>query len=183
MNEKLIVAGFGGQGVMTLGQMLCYAANNNDLNTLWYPSYGPETRGGTANCSVLVSDKPITSPVISSPDSVIVLNLPSLAKFMPKLKKGGRLFYNSSLIETKEFRDDVEVYAVPVNDIASKLGNLKVANIVMLGAYLAVTKLFTKDEIEKVLNKAFGERKKHLIPINLEALEEGKKYLVEQGKV
>ncbi|MBQ7612982.1 MAG: 2-oxoacid:acceptor oxidoreductase family protein [Spirochaetaceae bacterium] len=183
MNEKLIIAGFGGQGVMTLGQLLCYTANNKDLHTLWFPSYGPETRGGTANCSVLISDTPINSPVISVPDTAIVLNLPSLTKFMPKVKAGGNFFYNSSLIEPENLRTDLNVYEVPVNDIAAKLGNLKVANIVMLGAYLAVTKFFNKEEIEAVLKKTFGEKKQHLIPINMEALDAGRDYLVKQGKI
>ncbi len=183
MNEKIIIAGFGGQGVMTLGQMISYAANNKDLHTLWYPSYGPETRGGTANCSVLVSNDPINSPVISSPDSIVVLNLPSLDKFMPKLKKGGHLFYNASLIESPKLRDDVNVYPVPINDIATELGNIKVANIVMLGAYLAVTHLFTKEEIEVILRKTFGNGKEHLIQINLDALEAGKQYLIDKGLI
>lgn len=183
MNEKLIIAGFGGQGVMTLGQLLCYTANNNDLSTLWYPSYGPETRGGTANCSVLIADDPINSPVISSPDSVIVMNLPSLTKFMPKLKSGGNLFYNSSLIKPENLRSDVKVYDVPVNDIAAHLGNSKVANIVMLGAYLAVTKIFEQSEIIEIMKEKFGEKKQHLIPLNMQALEAGKNYLIEKGKI
>jgi len=174
VNEKVIVAGFGGQGVMLMGQVLSYCATEKNINTLWFPSYGPETRGGTANCSVTISEKSVNSPVISTPDSIIIMNKPSLAKFMPKLKKDGNLFVNTSLVVDLEYRDDVNVYEIPVNDLALKLGNLKVANMIMLGAYLEVTKIFTNDEVIEVMKKKFTGSKAALIDINKQALETGR---------
>ena len=175
LSEKVIIAGFGGQGVMTMGQLLSYAATDKDINTLWFPSYGPETRGGTANCSVTISDAYVNSPVISTPDSIMIMNKPSLAKFLPKLKKDGHCFVNTSLVKDVEYRDDVNVYEIAVNDIALDLGNLKVANMVMLGAYLAITKVFTEDEIIDIMKKKFTGSKAALIDINRKALEAGRK--------
>ncbi len=174
VSEKVIIAGFGGQGVMLMGQLLSYTATATELNTLWFPSYGPETRGGTANCSVTISEGNVNSPVISTPDSIIIMNKPSLDKFQNKLKKGGNLFLNSSLVTDVKLRDDVNVYQVAVNDIAIKLGNLKVANMVMLGAYLEVTKLFDPESVLEILKKKFTGSKAALIEINKEALEAGK---------
>lgn len=178
MNEKVIIAGFGGQGVMTMGQLLSYCATNKDINTLWFPSYGPETRGGTANCSVTISDAYVNSPVISTPDSLIIMNKPSLEKFMPKLKKGGHLFINSSLIKGEEYRDDVNVYEIDAIKIAKSLGNTKVSNMVVLGAYLAITKLFTIDDIIAVLKVKFTGAKAKLIDVNRKALEAGRDCVV-----
>lgn len=175
INEKVIIAGFGGQGVMLMGQILSYSATAKDINTLWFPSYGPETRGGTANCSITISEKYVNSPVISTPDSVIIMNKPSLAKFQPKLKAGGNLFVNTSLVVNQEYRSDVDVYEVPANDLALEIGNLKVANMVMLGAYLAITKIFTEDDVINVMNKKFTGEKAKLIDINRKALETGRK--------
>ena len=175
VNEKVIVAGFGGQGVMLMGQLLSYCATAKDINTLWFPSYGPETRGGTANCSVTISEQYVNSPVISTPDSVMIMNKPSLAKFQPKLKKGGNLFVNTSLVKDGEYRDDVNIYKVAANELALEIGNLKVANMVMLGAYLAITKIFTEDEVIEVLKKKFTGEKAKLIDINRVALETGRK--------
>lgn len=174
VNEKVIVAGFGGQGVMLIGQILSYCATAKDINTLWFPSYGPETRGGTANCSVTISEENVNSPVISTPDSLIIMNKPSLAKFMPKLKKDGNLFVNSSLVNGLDYRSDVNVYQVPVNDLALKLGNIKVANMIMLGAYLEVTKIFTNDEVIEIMKKKFTGSKLALIDMNIQALETGR---------
>ena len=175
LNEKVIIAGFGGQGVMTMGQMLSYCATEKNINTLWFPSYGPETRGGTANCSVTISEADVNSPVISTPDSIIIMNKPSLAKFLPKLKAGGHCFVNSSLVTEVEYRSDVTVHEVDVNNIALGLGNLMVANMVMLGAYLAVTKVFTEAEIIDIMKKKFTGSKAALIDINRKALEAGRK--------
>lgn len=175
INEKVIIAGFGGQGVMLMGQLLSYTATEKDINTLWFPSYGPETRGGTANCSVTISDAYVNSPVISTPDSIIIMNKPSLEKFQPKLKKDGNLFLNSSLVVDVETRKDVNVYSIPANDIATSLGNIKVANMVMLGAYLAITKLFDQESILEILKQKFTGTKASLITINKKALEEGRK--------
>jgi 2-oxoglutarate ferredoxin oxidoreductase subunit gamma len=175
INEKVIVAGFGGQGVMLMGQLLSYAATEKDINTLWFPSYGPETRGGTANCSVTISTEYVNSPVISTPDSIMIMNKPSLAKFQPKLKKDGHCFVNTSLVVDEEYRTDVHIHEVDANNIALGLGNLRVANMVMLGAYLAVTKIFTEDDIIHVMKQKFTGEKASLIDINRKALEAGRK--------
>lgn len=174
INEKIIFAGFGGQGVMLLGQLITYAGMFEDKEVSWLPSYGPEMRGGTANCHVMVSDKPIASPVISkNATTAIIMNLPSLNKFENELVKDGLLLINSSLIEKKTSRDDVRVYYIPANDIAVELGNPKVANIVMLGAYLELTKVVKPETVIKALKKIFGEAKAHLITLNEGALKRG----------
>ena len=137
---KLFFAGSGGQGVLTMGQMLTYAAMYADTNATWLPSYGPEMRGGTADCTVVIStDKPVSCPLIYEADNVVVMNLPSLLKFESLVKPGGNLFVNSSLIEQKASRDDINVYYVPANDIALELGNARTANVVMLGALMSVS--------------------------------------------
>ncbi len=174
INEKTIIAGFGGQGVMLMGQILSFCATEKGVNTLWFPSYGPETRGGTANCSVTISENYVNSPVISTPDSIIIMNKPSLAKFQPKLKKDGLCLVNSSLVVNEVYRDDVKVFQVPANDLALQLGNLKVANMIMLGAYIALTNIFTIDEIVDVLKHKFTGEKAKLIDINRQALEVGR---------
>jgi 2-oxoglutarate ferredoxin oxidoreductase subunit gamma len=178
INEKIICAGFGGQGVMLIGQLLAYAANEYNLNTLWFPSYGPETRGGTANCSVTISETPVNSPIISKADAIVVMNAPSLDKFEQVVKPGGKIFINSSLVERKTTRDDIEAVYVPVNDLAVELGDGRVANMVMMGAILEKMQLFDKDTILKLLKKSFGERKAHLIDINDQAFELGKKHVL-----
>jgi len=182
MEERIIAAGFGGQGVMALGQMLTYAGMVEDKNVSWLPSYGPEMRGGTANCSVIISDRPVGAPVVSKATTVFVLNKPSLDKFEDAVEAGGKLFINSSLIDEKPKRDDIEVYYVPANDIATEVGNNRVANMVMLGAYLEVTKMVGLDSIEEAFYKVFGENKKHLFPINKEAIEKGMEAVREQVK-
>ncbi len=175
MTEQVISAGFGGQGVLLLGQLLAYAGMDEGKNVSWIPSYGPEMRGGTANCSVIVSDEEVCSPVVVEADTVICMNRPSLEKFESSVKKGGRLFINSSLIHIKATRDDIEVYYVPCNEIAAKLGTEKAANMVMLGAYLKKTGLVDGKSVIARLAKSFGEKKAHLIPMNEKALEEGAK--------
>ncbi|HEY8365134.1 MAG TPA: 2-oxoacid:acceptor oxidoreductase family protein [Haloplasmataceae bacterium] len=177
INEKVICAGFGGQGVMLMGQLLAYAANDSNLNTLWYPSYGPETRGGTANCSVTISEEPVNSPVISKADTIFIMNNPSLDKFESKVKPGGRILINSSLVDRKIHRDDINAYYIPANEIALELGNSRVANMIMIGAYLQITKLFEKEIILKILKKSFGEAKAHLLGINDKAIEAGRDYI------
>lgn len=178
--EKVTVAGFGGQGVMLVGQMLAYAGNDAGKNSLWYPSYGPETRGGTANCAVTISDKEIYSPVFSKADTLIIFNGPSMDKFISKMKVDGNLFYNSSLITNVPARVDVNIYPVPMNELAETLGNQKVANMVMLGAYLEVTKLFDDQVIHEVLGKML-KSKPALIDINIKAIAMGRTYIKEKG--
>lgn len=174
LDEKIICAGFGGQGVMLIGQLITYAGMIDGKQVSWLPSYGPEMRGGTANCSVMVSDGPIGSPVISNnATAAIIMNLPSLVKFEPEVLPGGKMLINSSLIEKKAERSDLDVYYVPCNDIANELGNMKVANMVMLGAFLELTKLVEVESVIAALEKIFGEAKKNLIEINRTAMEKG----------
>ena len=177
MTEQIISAGFGGQGVLLLGQLLAYAGMREGKNVSWIPSYGPEMRGGTANCSVIVSDEEIGSPVVVEADTVIVMNRPSLTKFEASVAPGGKLFINSSLIADQATRKDIEVYYVPVNEIADKIGNARVANIVMLGAYLAKTNLVKPETCIAQLKESFGEAKAHLIPLNEQAIAAGAEFL------
>lgn len=173
MQERLILAGFGGQGVMSMGQLLTYAGMIENKNVSWLPSYGPEMRGGTANCNVMVSDEPIGSPVVTEATTTIAMNRPSLDKFEQDVVKDGNLLINSSLIDRKAERDDVKVYYVPANELAGELGNSRVANMVMLGAYLELTKAVKVESIIAAFKKVFGEKKAHLIPLNEKALEKG----------
>lgn len=172
--KQITIAGFGGQGVMFLGQMLAHLGNEQGLNSLWFPSYGPETRGGTANCAVTISKRTINSPVFSKADTLIILNEPSLDKFSKKIKKDGALLYNSSLIKDNVKNDEVNIYPLPINDLAAKIGNPQIANMIMLGAYLELTKEFADELVKKVLIMLLGEKRKHLLEINLEAIQTGK---------
>ncbi|MBE0451405.1 MAG: 2-oxoacid:acceptor oxidoreductase family protein [Clostridia bacterium] len=174
LNEKIICAGFGGQGVMLMGQLISYAGMLEGKEVSWLPSYGPEMRGGTANCSVMVSERPIGSPVISDDaTTAIIMNLPSLDKFEVDVATGGNIIINSSLIERKTKRDDLKAYYVPANDIAVELGNARVANMIMLGAYLELTKVVSVESVMTALKKIFGESKAHLMKINEDALAKG----------
>lgn len=173
LNEQIIMAGFGGQGVLSMGQLLTYAGMLEGKNVSWLPSYGPEMRGGTANCSVIISDKPVASPIVTNSTAVIAMNRPSLDKFEPTIVKDGLLLINSSLIDRKAKRDDIRAYGIPANEIANELGNSKIANMVMLGAYLEATGALKKESVVEALKKVFGAKKEHLIPVNKDALERG----------
>lgn len=174
MAEKVIMAGFGGQGVMAIGKLLAYAGMLEGKEVSWLPSYGPEMRGGTANCSVIVSESLIGSPVITDDaTAAIVMNLPSLTKFEQDIVPKGKIIVNKSLIEKEASRDDIDVYYVPANDIAIELGNAKAANMVMLGAYLELTKIVKPESAIKAFTKVFGEKKAKFIPLNEKALKKG----------
>lgn len=157
--------------------MLTYAAMLEDKRVSWVPSYGPEMRGGTANCNVIISDELIGSPVVVEATTVFVFNKPSFDKFEKFVSSGGKLFVNSSLIEDISKRDDIEVYYIPANDMANEIGNSRVTNMVMLGAYLEVSNIVRMVSIEKAYVEVFGEDKSHLFPINKEALEKGAEYV------
>jgi 2-oxoglutarate ferredoxin oxidoreductase subunit gamma len=175
--NNIRIAGFGGQGVMMFGQLLAFAATNENLYGLWYPSYGPETRGGTANCSVIVSHKPINSPVFQKATQLVVFNEPSLKKFIDKILPKGLLLYNSSLIAEKPILESVRIVGVPINELALTVGSSQVANMVMLGAYLALTDLFPEASILKALAQFLGEKKAHLLDINKNALAAGRDFI------
>lgn len=172
MKQEIVMAGFGGQGVMSMGMLLAYAGMMEGREVSWMPSYGPEMRGGTANCTVIVSPKRIASPVSPTPDTVIAMNLPSLDKFAPSVKPGGLLIVNSSLIEKEANRTDITIVKVPCNEIANELGNAKVANMVALGAYLEKTGLLSIESIVAAMKKVFAG-KEQLIPLNEAALRKG----------
>jgi len=177
MKEEIIIAGFGGQGVMSMGRLLTYSGMKEGDEVSWMPSYGPEMRGGTANCTVIISDIKIPSPLSSRPDTVIAMNLPSLEKFAPMVKSGGTVILNSSLIESEVKRDDVKVIKIPANDIAIELGNSKVANMVMAGAYLAVRKIIEFDTLKESLKDVLPKRRHNLIPLNEKAIDRGIKLI------
>jgi len=172
VEKSLLIAGFGGQGVMLLGQMLGYAASDAGKNATYYPSYGAEQRGGTANCTVIISDEEIGSPVATKPDAVIAMNEPSFNKFKGMVKKGGTIFINSSLVESSLDREDITAYYIQANSIADSLGSSKVANIVMLGAYIKVSAVLDVEETKKIIKKVLGN-KKELLESNLKAFDTG----------
>jgi 2-oxoglutarate ferredoxin oxidoreductase subunit gamma len=172
MQNDVIMAGFGGQGILLIGKMLAYAGMHEGKEVSWLPSYGPEMRGGTANCTVVISDRPVGSPVIRSPRAVVAMNLPSLDKFEPDVRPGGLLLINSSLINRKTTRDDVTVIEVPANEIANELGNRRGANMVALGAYLGATDAVSLDGVIEVVRETFAA-KPGVIDVNITALRRG----------
>ncbi len=169
---KTVFAGFGGQGVLSMGLNLAQAALLEDKNVTYLPSYGVEVRGGTANCTVAISDEEIASPVASSPDFVIAMNQPSLIKFQNQLHSGGVLFFNSSLIETQISRGDIEVVAVPANSMAEELGSPQSANMVMLGAFIKKSNLVSLSTLIEALGKTLKKKEK-LAAVNRKALMAG----------
>lgn len=172
MQNDVIMAGFGGQGILLIGKMLAYAGMHEGKEVSWLPSYGPEMRGGTCNCTVVISDRPVGSPVIQSPRAVVAMNLPSLDKFEGGLRPGGLLVVNTSLINRPPQRNDVRVLEVPANEIANELGNPRGANMVALGAYIGATGAVTLEEIEGIIRETFQAKPK-VIDVNLEALHRG----------
>ena len=173
MLERIIIAGFGGQGVMLMGRLLAYAGMIEGKKVAWMPSYGPEMRGGTANCTVLISTEEIGSPIVSHPKTLIAMNQPSLDKFEPSVSEDGLIFLNDSLIEREVKRNDVNVIRIPADNIADKLGNSRAANMVVLGAYVKKSGIVKMDTIFKALEKALAGRNKKLLELNKEALKQG----------
>ncbi|MBN1591957.1 MAG: 2-oxoacid:acceptor oxidoreductase family protein [Candidatus Coatesbacteria bacterium] len=172
MTTELIVAGFGGQGVLLFGKFLALSGLKEGKEVVWIPSYGPEMRGGTCNCTVVVSDDPIGSPIIYSPKTVVVMNKPSLAKFGPRVHSDGLLLINSSLIDTTSDRTDIRIETVPANEVAMELGNGKAANMVALGAYVALTNVVEFDTVLNVVEESF-QKKKEFLELNLAAVKKG----------
>lgn len=173
MKKEIIISGFGGQGVMSIGKNLVEAGMAEGFQVTWAPSYGPEMRGGTANCSVVLSDKPVGSPVFSFPTELIAMNGPSIDKFAPTVLSGGLVLVNSSVVSKKVERSDVKALYVPCEGIAYEVGNPKVANMVMLGAYVAATGALKPETIEQMIHEMFTGPKAKLVPLNLEALKRG----------
>lgn len=183
MHQEIIIAGFGGQGVMSMGQLLAYAGMLEGKNVSWIPSYGPEMRGGTANCSVIISAAEIGSPIVSEPDTIIVLNLPSLKKFERVLKPGGLLLLSTLKAGQTYSRKDIEGYEIPAVEIADGIGSTKVANMVMLGAYLEATKAVSVETVIESLKKVLPQRHHGLIPLNRKALELGANEIQKAKKI
>jgi len=173
MQQEVMFAGFGGQGILLIGDILAHAVMEAGFEVAWIPSYGPEMRGGTAYCLVVVSDRAIGSPIIRNPMNLVAMNRPSLEKFAPLVKPNGVVVINSSLISIGAGRDDVDELFVPANDIAKELGSVKAANIVALAAFVARSKIVDFELLRECVKKQFASREK-LIPLNLEALEQGR---------
>jgi len=177
MMKKMVFSGFGGQGVLVLGEIVATIAMNKGKEVTWMPSYGPEMRGGTANCSVIVSDKIIGSPIVQADiDILCAMNGASVDKFLPRVKPGGLVLVNSSIVTEKIERADVDVVEIDATNIAGKVGSNRVANMVMLAGFLKKTDLFTLDDIAAVLEQRFASaRNQELIPLNIKAIEIGMK--------
>ncbi|MBO4650481.1 MAG: 2-oxoacid:acceptor oxidoreductase family protein [Clostridiales bacterium] len=173
---SIILAGFGGQGVLSAGKMAAESALIEGKEVSWFPSYGPEMRGGTANCSVVISDEPIGSPVINEPDVLIALNQPSLEKFEDTLKPGGIIIIDSSLVKVTPKRTDIRFIPINSSEIASELGSMAYATIVLLGCVSAATGAFTRESFEKALYDVLPERRHHMIPNNLNAFDKGAEF-------
>ena len=177
MKTEIIISGFGGQGVLSMGKILAYSGLMEGKEITWMPAYGPEQRGGTANVTVIVSDERISSPILSKYDVAIVLNQPSLDKFMPRVKKGGILISDGFGIANAPVRDDIQIYRIDAMDKAAEMKNTKVFNMIVLGGLLKVCPVVSTDGLNKALYKSLPERHHKLIPLNMEAVEEGMKII------
>ena len=173
VQTELIISGFGGQGALFAGTLLAFTALENGKHVTWIPSYGPEMRGGTAHCTVIVADEEIGSPVVRNPAGAIVMNIPSLARYEPLVRAGGTLIVNSSLVDRPPERTDLLARMIPANEIAEGLGDKRMANMVLLGGYLAVQPIFTLEQVGKSLEKHIPEHRRNLLAQNFEALRRG----------
>ena len=180
MKKEIIISGFGGQGVLSMGKILAYSGLMEDKEITWMPAYGPEQRGGTANVTVIISDDRISSPILSKYDVAIVLNQPSLDKFEPKVKSGGLLIYDGYGVINPPTRKDIAVYRINAMDKAAEMKNAKVFNMIVLGGLLKVCPVVSTDGLKKALFKSLPERHHKLIPLNMEAVEEGMKIIAQQ---
>ncbi|MBI4710536.1 MAG: 2-oxoacid:acceptor oxidoreductase family protein [Nitrospirae bacterium] len=172
-NLKLIVAGFGGQGILFAGKLLAYATMLEGREVTCFPSYGAEMRGGTANCTIIISDEMIGSPVVNQPDVLLIMNEASMERFVPKLKSGGLLIMNSSLIKNLPKRQDIEALQIDATGMAEELGSSQIANMIMIGALIAKTGIISVDTVFNALEDIISERKKGIIPVNQTAIKRG----------
>lgn len=177
MKKEIIISGFGGQGVLSMGKILAYSGLMEEKEVTWMPAYGPEQRGGTANVTVIVSDERISSPILSKYDVAIVLNQPSLDKFEPKVKPDGILIYDGYGVISPPRRKDIAVYRINAMDKAAEMKNAKVFNMIVLGGLLKVCPVVSTDGLKKALFKSLPERHHNLIPLNMQAVEEGMKII------
>ncbi|MEW5829106.1 MAG: 2-oxoacid:acceptor oxidoreductase family protein [Chloroflexota bacterium] len=173
MQKEILIAGFGGQGVLFAGQVLAYAAMDTGHEVTWIPSYGPEMRGGTANCTVVIADEEIGSPLVKNPPAVIALNLPSFDKYEELVQPGGVLVVNQSMVDRKASRDDITVLYIPGNEIAEETGNRRLLNMVMTGALLAAFPVMSLDDAKAALKAHLPAKHQKLIPNNFAAMDKG----------
>jgi len=174
MRNSVIMAGFGGQGILLIGNMLAYAALGEGKHVTYMPAYGVEMRGGTANCTVVISDEPIGSPIVGKPEAVIIMNLPSLKKFESWVKPGGALFFNTSLVPPeKQTRKDIISYPIAASDLATEMGNARLANMILIGACVKATGIVSQDSLINSLSKVISKRNARFVPQNIEAIKLG----------
>jgi 2-oxoglutarate ferredoxin oxidoreductase subunit gamma len=173
MQNEIIVSGFGGQGVLFAGQLMAHCALDNQMEVTWFPSYGPEMRGGTAHCTVIVADEEIGSPIIRNPTAAIVMNLPSLDKYEPLVAPEGVLIINSSLVDRSAERNDISIVEVRANEIAEEIGDRRLANLVMVGALLHRLPIFTLEQLSEALDRHIPKKHRELLDANLMALQQG----------
>ena len=182
MQTEIMIAGFGGQGVLFAGQLLAYAAMDEGKEVTWIPSYGPEMRGGTANCTVVIADEEIGSPLVRYPQAMVVMNAPSLDKYENVLKPGGLLVINSSIISRELERSDVRCVRVPGNEIAEELGERRMTNMVLLGGLLANLPVISLESIQNSLKAHLPVRHHRLLPLNIQALQRGAQFVAEPAQ-
>ena len=180
MTEEIIIAGFGGQGVLSMGKILAYSGIMEGKEVSWMPSYGPEMRGGTANVTVIISDERVCSPILNAFDTAVILNQQSLDKFEEKVKPGGALLYDPNGITHKPTRTDIKIYTIEGAQLASDMGNAKVFNMIILGAYLKLKPIISMDKVKEGLEHSLPERAHKLIPLNMQAVEVGMSNVKEQ---
>ena len=176
MTNQILLSGFGGQGILFTGKFLAYKGLLADKNVSWLPSYGPEMRGGTASCSVIISDEEVGSPIISQPDVLIAMNLPSFEKFVPTVKAGGIVIADSSLIETKTTRTDIDVYYIPATSLASDMGKQSLANMIILGKMIKETGVVKFENAVEAMKKVVSAKRQDLLDLNIKALKTGFDY-------
>ncbi len=177
MYEDLLIAGFGGQGIIFAGKLLAYAGLKESKEVVYFPSYGAEMRGGTANCTVIISDSPISSPVVANPQNAIMMSHPSYLKFFPRIKAKGRALINSSLVKGELFREDIEIIKIPANEIAERIGSSRIANMVALGAWVKKTGVVEVESLIGSFKKVISADKLDLLSLNEKALREGEEFV------
>ena len=180
MQTEIVIAGFGGQGVLFAGQLLAYAGMDSGMEVTWFPSYGPEMRGGTANCTVIIADEEIGSPAVRNPQAAVVMNLPSLDKYEEAVRPEGVLILNASMINREVSRPDLDLVSIPANKIAEALGNRRLTNMVMLGALLARLPVLPLEAVERAMDEHLPKRHRHLLELNVKALQEGAQFALSE---
>ncbi len=176
MNKEILIAGFGGQGILFSGKFLAYEGLIDGKEVSWLPSYGPEMRGGTANCSIIISDNKIGSPIVDKPDTLIAMNTPSFDKYINEIKAGGMALVDSSLIDKKTDRADIEAYYIPATKMASESGLTGLANMIMIGLFIKKSGIIPQENIEKAMAKVVSAKKQNLFDLNMKAVKMGFDY-------